>query len=121
MTFRPRCFTTALDDIVVGRSWRNVIAIARRFDRRAALRSGVGFGRLLPFGVDSGRDGARADRLLVAGVDAGTGCIDTVAVDRLVAVRVRLARSFSGGAVLRTLAAAATRGTSTFVHAAIVE
>jgi len=121
MTLGPRCFAAALAEIVVAGAWRDVIGIAGRCDGRAALRGSIGFRRLLPLGVDGGRDGTRTGRLLVAGVAAGTGYIDTVAVDRLVAIRVRLARSFGGRAVLRTLAAAATRGTSTFVHAAIVE
>jgi hypothetical protein len=43
-------------------------------------------------------------------------------VDRLVAIGIRLAARFGGWTVVtRTLAAAATRGTSTFVHAAVVE
>jgi len=47
--------------------------------------------------------------------------IGIVSVDRLVAVRIGLAGYLGCGTVMRTLAAAATRGSSTFVHAAVVE
>jgi hypothetical protein len=47
--------------------------------------------------------------------------IGIVSVDRLVAVRIGLAGHLGRGTVMRTLGAAATRGSSTFVHAAVVE
>jgi len=111
----------AFPDIIAAGACCALVGITRCYHGRATLRGRIGIGGLRPFGIGSGRDGARGGRLLVAGVVAGSGGIDTVAVDRLVAVGVRLARSFGGGTVLRALAAAATRGTSTFVHAAIVE
>jgi hypothetical protein len=72
---------------------------------------------------------ARTNRLDRCRYDAGTflawaaardGRIDTARVECLVPVGVWLAGRFGGSAVVRTLAAAATRGASTFVHAAVV-
>jgi len=75
-------------------------------------------------------DVAWSDRLDRGRHDAGTflawaaarvGRIDTARIEWLVPVGVWLAGRLGGGAVVRTLAAAATRGASTFVHAAVVE
>jgi hypothetical protein len=44
-----------------------------------------------------------------------------LAVDRLVAIGIRLAVHLGRAVLLRALAATATRGTSTFIHAAVVK
>jgi hypothetical protein len=72
-----------------------------------------------PIVLDSGRR-ARLRSILVAS-SRGHRRIDVAAVDRLVAIWIRLAGGLGGRTFMRTLAAAATRGTSTFVHAAMVE
>jgi len=119
MNFWPRHLPSTVDGIITRGAWRGHLGVARCYDGRAAFRARIGIGRLRPFRVRGGGDGAWSHRLFIAGVRAGgTRDVDTVAVDRFVAVGVRLARSFGGGTVLRALAAAATRGTSTFVHAA---
>jgi hypothetical protein len=47
--------------------------------------------------------------------------VGAAGIDWLVAIGVCLASSLGGWTVLRTLTASATRGASTFVHAAVVE
>jgi hypothetical protein len=93
------------------------LPVDRRRGRRAAV--GVTLPRTLRF--DDGRDDAWRRHFVVHG-RARRGCVGALVVDRLVAIGIRLAVLVGGGTVmLRTLTAAATRGTSTFVHAAVVE
>jgi hypothetical protein len=122
MNLRSRYVARLLFELLAASARYALLDITGHRSRGTTLRRDVSIGRPLPVGLEARRDRARGSGLLVAGVYGGRGYIDTVAIDRLVAVGVRLARcSFGGGTVLRTLAAAATRGTSTFVHAAIVE